>query len=184
MIVPQTRTFTAGELETAAYLNSSVSAVGNFLLGKPVFSAYSTATTALSATATLLPLANETIDRDNGHSTVTNTDRYTSQTAGWYFVSGAIGLAGNAAATTDILRTRSLTINNNGSAGGGAVGVGRLISSTASVTVTAEISTLMYLNVGDYISLQAYCGTGATGTLAAMPYTGATAILNVIWVSS
>jgi len=49
MIVPSTRLFSAGEVETGAYLNSAVTNLGNFVLGKPVCSLYSTVATAVAA---------------------------------------------------------------------------------------------------------------------------------------
>ena len=36
MQLPSTRYFTAGEIETGAYLNAAITNLGNFLLGRPI----------------------------------------------------------------------------------------------------------------------------------------------------
>ena len=40
MIIPSTRLFTAGEVQTGAYLNNGITAMSNFALAKPMFEAY------------------------------------------------------------------------------------------------------------------------------------------------
>lgn len=85
--VPNPRTWTVGELLTAAKMNTDVRDGLNFLLaGKPLASLYSTTSVNSNNTFVLVPWNNEVLDRDGGHDNVTNNNRYTAQTAGWYRV--------------------------------------------------------------------------------------------------
>jgi hypothetical protein len=96
MLVPSTRLFQAGEVETGAYLNSAVTNLGNFMLGKPIAQMRQTvAQTFTNSTAAAVTFTTEDVDRDNGHSNSVNTSRYTAQTAGWYRISGATSFASN-----------------------------------------------------------------------------------------
>lgn len=95
--LPSFRTWVAGEIVTAAYFNTNVRDAGNFFLSWPVFEGRQTVAQALASGAnTALLFDTEDIDTDNGHSTVTNTDRYTPQTAGRFQISGKVSFAANA----------------------------------------------------------------------------------------
>jgi hypothetical protein len=72
--LPSFRTWTAGEIVTAAYMNSNVRDAGNFFLSWPVFEGrQAVAQSFTSGAPTALLIDTEDIDTDNGHSTVTNT---------------------------------------------------------------------------------------------------------------
>lgn len=176
MIIPSTRLFTAGEVETGAYLNSAVTNLGNFMLGKPIATLRQTAaqSLAVSGTAYALTFDTEDIDRDNGHSTSTNTTRYTAQTAGWYYVFGQVSITGNVTGS----RTASLRVNS------AALNTTQVISAYTlnSNTWTAPTSGMIYLNVGDYVELWAsQTSGGALNTFVTAPYQP---FMSVIWVSS
>lgn len=177
MIVPSTRLFTAGEVETGAYLNSAVTNLGNFMLGKPIAQLTSIATTSITAgtTGVAIPFASENIDRDNGHSTTVNTSYYTAQTAGWYYVQGSASFASTAATS----RGTALKVNGTTIVAGSTSSIG-----IANAGFVSSSSALVYLNVGDYIELWGYA-IGTTTALAA-PALGSvqTAVMNVVWVSS
>jgi len=175
MIIPSTRLFTAGEVETGAYLNSSITNLGNFMLGKPIAqlrqTAAQTLTTGNNAAVTF---DTEDIDRDNGHSTSTNPSRYTAQTAGWYFVTGAIAYTGNATGA----RVARFQVN------GTSLNAGAYITAFTLNTqpLIAPVSNFTYLNVGDYVEIIANQTTGASlNTYVTAPYQS---FMSVIWVSS
>lgn len=176
MIIPSTRLFTAGEVETGAYLNSAVTNLGNFMLGKPIATVRQTSAQALttSGTAYALLFDTEDIDRDNGHSTSTNTSRYTAQTAGWYYVFGQASITGN------VTGSRVAGIRVNGVAGN----ISQQISAYTlnANTWTAPVSGMVYLNVGDYVEIWASQTSGASlNTYVVAPYQS---FMSVIWVSS
>jgi len=175
MIIPSTRLFTAGEIETGAYLNSAVTNLGNFMLGKPVAQLQQTAAQSINtANFTAITFTSEIIDRDNAHSNVTNTSRYTAQTAGWYFISGSIMWAASATGS----RLAGWFVN------GTNLGLNRFNNNGASLTVsTPAQSRLVNLNVGDYLELRGYQDSGASlNTLV----TGSTdySYMTVVWVSA
>ena len=179
MIVPSTRIFTAGEVETGAYLNSAVTNMGNFMLGKPVAQLTSTATTAVTlTTATPIPFSVANLNRDNSWSSATNPSRYTAQTAGWYFVQAEIHWAALAGTY------RACYLRKNAAATGVAGSLHQILGS-ATASQTTHCASLVYLNgTTDYVELIGVSGT--TTALAASSIVGApttTANMNVVWVS-
>lgn len=176
MIIPSTRLFTAGEVETGAYLNSAVTNLGNFMLGKPIALLRQTVVQALTTSGTTYALTFDTedVDRDNGHSTSTNTSRYTAQTAGWYFVSATAAFAGNVTGS----RLARFAVN------GTAINFGQNINYATlnSNTCVLPLNALMYLNVSDYVEVQVNQTSGASlNTNVTAPYQS---FMSVIWVSS
>jgi hypothetical protein len=176
MQVPSTRLFQAGEVEAGAYLNSAVTSLGNFMLGKPVAQLYTTATTAIGAGATVVILfPNEVIDRDNGHSTSTNTDRYVAQTPGWYFVTSTVQFSATAGTNRFIWHSVNGTPYN---------GSFSSTSPGAAAAVTCTNASFMYLNVGDYVTTSVSSGTACSLAAIVSPAFPNTATMTVIWVSS
>jgi hypothetical protein len=178
MIIPSTRLFTAGEIETGSFLNSSITNLGNFLLGKPVFAAWqSTVQSIPNNTYTPLTFTSEVVDRDNGHSVTTNTSRYTAQTAGYYLFNGQIQYASNVTGSR-----RALWWVN----GGTPTGNGGGFFTTSSTLVAGNVSVVappffVYLAVGDYVELAAFQNSGAAlNTVAAG---GVFCTMSAIWVS-
>lgn len=97
MVIPTFRTWVAGEVVTAAYMNSNVRDGGNFFLATPIAELRQTVAQSLGSGApTAILLDTEDVDTDAAHSTVTNTSRYTPQTAGYCQYSGGISYAVNA----------------------------------------------------------------------------------------
>lgn len=95
--VPVFRTWTAGEIVTAAFMNTNIRDAGNFLLGRPVAELRQAAAQSIATSAFVaFLLETEDLDTDNGHSTVTNLSRYTGATPGWYRFSGGTSYATNA----------------------------------------------------------------------------------------
>jgi hypothetical protein len=180
MIVPSTRLFTAGEVETGAFLNSAVTNLGNFMLGKPVASLSTTnAQSFVSGTSTAVTWATGsggtiTVNRDNGWASA-NPTRYTAQTAGWYWIaSGA-----NFSSTAATYKGTWLQVN-----GATAVIGSSSISNTASTTFQSNSNGFVYLNVADYVELIGRAQGTNTPLVAPIIGTTATAFINVIWVSA
>jgi len=174
MIIPSTRLFTAGEIETGAYLNSAVTNLGNFMLGKPIAQLTQPVAQSIpNAAYTALTFTSEVIDRDNGHSTTVNTSRYTAQTAGWYFVSGAAKFAANATGQ----RIAAWFVN------GVQLDLNRYQNNGAGLSTNADAqSRLVNLNVNDYLELRAYQDSGAA--LNTQAITNENSYMTVVWVSA
>lgn len=89
--VPNPRTWTSSELVTAAKLNADIRDSYNYFKSPPLCRLTKNAVQTISEnTVTAVIWQTEVIDRDNGHSTVTNPSRYTAQTAGWYHLRTSI----------------------------------------------------------------------------------------------
>ena len=132
----------------------------------------SSAQSIATATNTVLLFDSEDLDTDNGHSTTTNTSRYTATVPGWYFVSGTVQLAYNATGNrlAIIQKNGTTTVNQVGRA-----------SSSVSNTMGLHLSTLVYLNgTTDYIELSTFQSSGVSlNTLTTNP-----SILEGYWVRS
>lgn len=116
--LPSFRTWTAGEIVVASYMNSNVRDAGNFFLSMPVFEGRQTVAQSIAnGTPAALTWDTEDIDTDNGHSTVTNTSRYTPATAARFQLSAGVGWASNATG----YRTGELWKNGVVLNGGGTV---------------------------------------------------------------
>ena len=99
-----------------------------------------------TTTYTILTFNSEERDSDNIHSTTSNTDRLTAQTAGLYWIFGQVYLGGN----NGNQDTPELDIEMN--AGGTLIGVGHTIW-RAGAEGAIQVGRLIYLNVGDYVRL-------------------------------
>jgi hypothetical protein len=162
--IPSFRTWVTGEVVTAAFMNSNIRDAGNFFLSWPVFEGRQTVAQSI-ANASFVPITFDTedIDTDNGHSTSTNTSRYTGQTQGRFQISGAIGYAANATGR----RATGLSLN-------GAPINGGQTASPATTINDAEYPTrtkTMFLNGStDYVEIVAYQESG--GALNTFATTG------------
>lgn len=166
-IIPTVPTEVPGNFNTAALWNANVLGGLNYLLSPVRFKGYSSAAQAIaSATSpsTLLTLDTEIVDTDGGHSTVTNTSRYTAQTAGFYYVSGSVCF--NATSSSG---SRTLNIFLNGA---GITGAGIQAAPSPANGASVFTSTLVQMNVGDYVELACWqnsgssIGTATTNSLA------------------
>lgn len=177
MIIPSTRLFKAGEIETGSYLNSSITNLGNFLLGKPVFSAWQSVAQSLpNNTYTPITFTSEVVDRDNGHSVTTNTSRYTAQTAGYYLFNASIQYAAN------VTGTRRAFWYFNGAAAPNGGGFFSTASTLTAVTATVIAPPLLqYCAVGDYVEITGLQNSGAA--LSTVATGGVFSTFSAIWVS-
>lgn len=141
--VPSPATLAVGAVLTAAVWNSNVRDAVNFLIGPPLAVLRATSTQSIAdATLTALNFDAEDKDTDSGHSTISNTSRYTSQTSGWYEMDGTYSFA----STGGGAGTRLCGFRTNGS-GNGVAFNGTVTNVQLSLTSTGKI----FLNSGDYL---------------------------------
>jgi hypothetical protein len=181
MIVPSTRIFTAGEIETGAYLNSAVTNMGNFMLGKPVTFLRQTANQSLTVSAyTAITWGVADVNRDNNWSSSANT-LWTCNTAGWYQFAGG----GSFASTATAVSNRGVwwfKTPSGGSATNLSYGyaVDRVSVTSTPMPITAQ-SIMAYMNVGDAMDLRLYTTASTTTTNSSV--TGYNCWMSAQWVS-
>ena len=152
--VPTTRTWTAGEIVTAGLLNTAVRDVDAFLLARPAFKGRQTVAQSLTnSTTTAITLDVEDHDSAGGHSTATNTSRYTAVYPGWYSQYGGIGYATNATG----VRTVEYDVNGTVQPGCGVLLFSGQSSGSARIPGRGFES---YLNVGDYTQMVGFQNSG------------------------
>ena len=175
--VPSQRTWVAGEVVTASELNANVRDAINFVITPPMAILRQTVaqTIAFNSWASIT-FDTEDLDRDNGHSTVTNTSRYTCQTQGYYLCSGMVAFASNATGR----RLTHWTVN------GTALNASRSESQTITVTSATDavnaVTRPIFMNVGDYLELQGWQDTG--GNLNTSASGEETSAMFVRWTST
>lgn len=133
------------------------------ILAQPPLAKMRNSTTQSIATATVTALTWDTEDYDTvgGHSTSSNTSRYTCQTgyAGYYRLNGTVWWAGSAAGSY-----RRCLFSVNGSTVAGSCNSEPPVAGIISVIS----STIVFLNVGDYVECDAQQDSGGalstTGT--------------------
>ncbi len=163
-----------GNFNTGALFNATAKAVGDWQINVPRFKGYASSSQALSSGTTYvaLTLDSEYLDSDAGHSTVTNTSRYTCQVAGWYWVQGTASLPNGSG-------NRSLQLTINGTAAPGTT----LIASAATGNSWAGmVSGLVQLAVGDYLELQIW--QNSSGSLSTNTTLGLQPTMSAIWISN
>lgn len=178
--VPAMPTESPGNYNTGALFNATTKATGDFLLGSgsngvPRFKGWASAaqTLASGTTDVAITLDTEDYDSDSGHSTSTNTSRYTVQVAGTYRITAIGGFANNATGN------RKLGINLNGSnARGATVQLGAISTNSWCACVSVDLP----LVVGDYVEMVMWQTSG--GNLATAASIGFGPALTVCWISS
>jgi hypothetical protein len=180
MIVPSTRIFTAGEIETGAYLNSAVTNMGNFMLGKPVTLLRQTGNQSLTASAyTAITWNVADVNRDNNFSS--GSALWTCNTAGWYQFAGGGSFASTATAVSD-RRAFWYKTPSGGSAAGLSYGFtsDRVSLTSTAMTILAH-PVMVYMNVGDAIDLRLW--TTASGTTTNSSVSAYNCWMSAQWVS-
>lgn len=160
--VPAPYTPTAGDDATQARVLTWADAA-NYLLGnatsggskRPLCVMRQTVAQAVAnGTNVAVTLDVEDVDYDNGHSTVTNTSRYTAGTAGWYFLAGVVAYVANATGDRECrFRLNGTTFLNASDAAGAA-------DPTAGQPTIIHATTYVFLNAGDYVELIAFQQSG------------------------
>ena len=172
MAVPATKTFTNGVLDSSD-LNTYVRDPIQYLLSRTMAELRQTVAQSIpSGTFTGITFDVEDLDTDGGHSTSSNTSRFTAPNAGWYFCSGGVGFSASATGQ----RGAAWAVNGT-TLNGTSVFVN---ASAAFTTIIAARSKLLYLNVSDYVELQALQNTG--GALNTNVTTDGQSSMSVQWV--
>lgn len=152
--VPIPRTFQAGELETAAFLNSLTS-VCNFLLNTPKARIASNAATSYaSGTDILQAFQVVSYDTDGMSNLGSANDRLTVKTAGKYLVIGTLNWSTNGTNG----RNNQIFVNGANVAGNCVEARGGSQDTIAQVFYTGQF------NVNDYIQLDGWQDSGSTLT--------------------
>lgn len=170
--VPVMLTEVPGNFITGALWNAQVGALGNFTIGVPFFSGYQVSTQSITNnTWTAVTLDSEYFDDDGGHSTVTNTSRYTCQVAGRYVITGTVFFSPNATGL------RGSKITKNGTT---VTGSTSFLAAAPSVGSTALCTIPVQLAVGDYVEVFAWQGSG--GALSTLSSADGCCVLTAQWV--
>lgn len=156
--IPVIPTEAPGNFNTSALWNANVFGGLNYLLNPVRFKAYSSTAQSIAngTSSTTLTLDTEIIDTDGGHSTVTNTSRYTAQTAGLYYVSGYCCIGPTTGSTTGT-RTIQIFLNGGGVTGSAVQAAPSPLNGTGVFT-----ATLVQMNVGDYVEIAFWQNSGGS----------------------
>lgn len=175
--VPVTRTFVSGEVVLASYFNTNINGPIGFLLAPPIFRGRQTSAQSLtSGTFAAITLDAEDVDSAGGHSTSSNTSRYTAQYAGWYQASGGSGIAFNATGN------RALDLRVNGAVINGSQSNIATLTASSSTSQPVLGTDFVFLNVNDYVEMFAFQSSG--GALNTAVTTDQQSRLNVLWQSN
>lgn len=173
--IPTLRTWSVGDIDTAALMNANVRDPANFLLNVPVFYGYqATPQSVPNTTFTLVSYDTNVYDTYGGHSTSVNNTRYVAQVAGIYMVVGRTAITFNAGGA------RGVGISYNG--GGIGSTSPQVFAGPPTVTPTSSILQVLgfqQMAAGDYIEVMAYQSAG--GPLSTIASASA---LNVFWMHS
>lgn len=178
--VPVFPTEIPGNFITSALFGSTVGALGAWSTGSgtngpPRFQGYSTSSQAIANGVNFISctLDTEIFDSDGGHSTVTNTSRYTVQVAGTYLLVASVGYPINSTGN----RAVRVGINGSGAQGGQSVTSAFATNSWYGIATTAAP-----LNVGDFVECQTWQNSG--GSLSTNGGVAIGPTLTCLWVSS
>lgn len=154
--VPTPYSASTGNFLTSALWNATVRDGINFLTNVPIFYGYQTVSQSLTAAQyTPVLLDSETLDSYGGHSTSTNTSRYTCQLAGVYEVCANAAVAANSGGLM-----AAYVAKNGAEVTGSRMATNPMTGhNTGAATGTVQIQ----LAVGDYVELYIYNQT-AVGT--------------------
>jgi hypothetical protein len=158
--VPSPGTATAGTPALASVANTWRDTGLWYTVNHPMFIGRSSANQSIASGGNVaITLDLEDIDSDAGHSLVTNTSRYTAQTAGYYFVAGWLNFAANATGY------RQLDLKFNGAT---TVALQTAITIGAGAATHCSVATVLFLNgTTDYVEMQGFQNSGAGLNVAA-----------------
>lgn len=179
--VPSIATEAPGNYITSALWTAQVGSIMQWLVGSgtnglPMFYGYqATAQSMPNNVWTAVTMDTEVIDTDGGHSTTTNTSRYTSQVAGYYLVTGCTAFASN---STDY---RGAAIYKNGVQVVGGANV-QIANAGARTAVVVQSPIIIQLAVGDYIEMYGNQVSGAALNTQADVSAGKNCSLLAVWI--
>jgi hypothetical protein len=173
--VPVTRTWVAGEVVTAAYMNNNITSVLNWLLAPAVCQVRQIVAQSLSTGAyTPVTYTAEDVDSTGMHSTTVNTSRLTAVYPGWYGASSATSHTANATG-----RRGGRWQTNGAALNASAI----LIPAVAAVAIIYPGRTMQaFLNVGDYLEYASFQDSG--GGLLTLVTSAEQSQASVWWLSN
>lgn len=144
----------AGSRVTAAIYEQDITDSVGFLVNPPLFLGYQNTVQSIPNNSwTPLAIDTTTIDSYSGHSNTVNSSRYTaSSIPGYYEVSGVYASASSSAN----FRGVRIAVNNSPILGGAVYCAPSAAGEMGVATPVKEV----FLNVGDYVEIQAYQATG------------------------
>lgn len=175
--LPAFRTWVAGEVVTAAFMNSNIRDGGNYFLAQPLASLRQNVVQSVPNNAwTAITFDTEDLDTDNGHSTSTNTSRYVAATAGWHLCTYDLSFVGN------VTGRRGGRMRMNGADTGVGFGMGRVLMNTSSAFDAAVCGSglLQFNGTTDYVELMGFQDSG--GALNTNIAVDAAPRLLVFWI--
>ena len=146
-------TFASGQLLVATDMLKLTSALSFLLTNKPLYRAHSSIDYGMQ-NAQYTPILFDTIDADTDggrFGTGSGLDRYVCRTQGWYQVNASV------ASPAGTVGTRSVTAQVNGT---GMFGGSAIAPSSTQYTMVS-VSTLVHLNLNDYLQLVFFQDSGA-----------------------
>lgn len=161
-VVPETKAAWVNNVDalSSTNLNAYLRDPVRFLMRKPAAMLRQVTTPQPFASGSFVPVTFNAEDLDDdmdsvgGHSTSTNTSRYTARYPGWYLVGGGCSWSANATGR------RGVRWAVNGTAINGSFVV--IPAASANETAVAARAMLVPLNEGDYVELQAYQSSGVS----------------------
>ena len=172
--VPVTSQKNPGDYITAALWNAGPKALGDFILGPPLFTGYQANAQAIpTGTWTGVAIDTEILDPDGQHNNVTNNTRFTCTVAGTILF---LGMAAFVANTTGIRGSRFAL---NGTAIRGSQ---TNVSTTNGSVWSSPCWAVQQMVVSDYVELQAFQNSG--GNLNTNNGTDCTSAVAAYWVST
>jgi hypothetical protein len=174
--VPTTLVAVAGAVLTASQWNTNSAGPINWLLAPAICQARQAVIQSIpNGTSTDVTFDSEDVDSTGMHSTSSNTGRITAVYPGWYQISGGTSWAANATG----LRATNYAVNAVVVSGSGTM----LTATTAGATTRVVTRTmLVFLNVGDFITLQSFQTSG--GGLNTAVTAAEQATFTAIWTSN
>jgi hypothetical protein len=157
--VPTPRTWTVGELLTAAKMNTDVRDGLNMAIKPPFCALQSTVATSVpnGGSGANIAFDVEHFDSESMHSTSSNTHRITAQTAGWYHIQGIVGYSFNTSAD----RHAIITINDNNQHT-------TSVHASSATSILIPVAGYLFLSVGDWVSLKAFQQSGGSLNTSAL----------------
>jgi hypothetical protein len=173
--LPETAFKTSSDYMSGALWNAGPKALGDFLLGPPVFRGTQfTPQSVPNATWTAMALDAASIDTDGGHSNVTNNSRYNCQVPGWYWAEGYVALSPVGGQSR-----YEAAIAKNGVIWAGSA----QFTSKANADYQALVAgAMVQLAVGDYV--EAWGRQQTLGAVATWTGGDLCPCLNVLWLHS
>ncbi|MEV6833471.1 hypothetical protein AB0N17_02900 [Streptomyces sp. NPDC051133] len=155
LAIPTLTAPSVSNYDTAAWWNANVYQLLTYGLNPPIFVGTQTiAQSVATSTWSAITLDTEQQDTYGGHSTTTNSSRYTAQVAGWYTVCGVVTWTQNSTGR------RGARLHVNGSS---VAGSAQLFAPASGTTFTGVMTAVraVQLGVGDYVEV---AGTQSSGS--------------------